>query len=180
MGAFREDIKRWAHQSWRPQGAEPVPCELTAGLVVRLLWRHPALVATGIYRMSHWAHVHRLRGLPSLLERVNLVLFGLEISSSIPIGPGLYVAHPVGTVLMAKQIGANASFIHAVTLGMRNTHDFPTLGDAVFVGAGARILGGIAVGDRATIGANAVVIADVPPGRTAVGVPARLVAEQRS
>lgn len=175
MVAFTEDLKRWAHQSWRPQGAESVPCELTAGMVMRLLWRHPALWATGIYRVSYWAHTHGIRGLPSILERVNLVFFGLEISSSIPIGPGLYIAHPVGTVLMARQIGANASFIHAVTLGMRNTHDFPSLGDAVFVGAGARILGGVSVGDGASIGANAVVISDVPSGRTAVGVPARVV-----
>lgn len=129
---------------------------------------------TAIYRMSAWCHRHGVRALPTIFERLNLIFFGIEISSSIPIGPGLYIAHPVGTVLMAQRVGANASFIAAVTLGMRETWDFPILGDGVMVGAGARVLGGITLGDGCTIGANAVVIADVPPGATAVGVPARL------
>ena len=76
---------------------------------------------------------------------------------------------------MARRIGANASFISAVTLGMRETHDFPVLGDGVVVGAGARILGGIKLGDGCTVGANAVVIHDVPAGATVVGIPARVV-----
>jgi serine O-acetyltransferase len=75
---------------------------------------------------------------------------------------------------MAARVGANASFISAVTLGMRDTHDFPVLGDGVMVGSGARILGGITLGDGCTIGANAVVIDDVPAGATAVGIPAKV------
>ena len=92
------------------------------------------------------------------------------------VGPGLYIPHPRGMVLVARRVGANCSFIHACTLGMRETWDFPVLGDAVFVGAGARVLGGIRLGDACSVGANAVVIKDVPPGATAVGVPARILA----
>ena len=88
------------------------------------------------------------------------------------VGPGLYIPHPRGMVLMARRIGANCSFIHACTLGMREAWEFPVLGDAVFVGAGARVLGGIRLGDGCSVGANAVVIKDVPAGATAVGVPA--------
>jgi serine O-acetyltransferase len=139
-----------------------------------LFWSHGGVWPTAIYRMSNWCSRHRVRGLPTILERVNLIFFGIEIGSSVAIGPGLYIAHPVGTVIIAKRIGANASFIAAVTVGMRETHDFPVIGDGVMVGAGARILGGINLGDGCTIGANAVVIADVPAGATAVGVPARV------
>lgn len=66
--------------------------------------------------------------------------------------------------------------IHNVTVGMRNEWAFPEIGDDVFIGAGARVLGGIVVGDGARIGANAVVIQDVPAGATVVGIPARVIA----
>ena len=112
--------------------------------------------------------------LPTLFERLNLLCFGLEISSGVPIGPGLYIAHPTGTVIMARRVGANASFVHAVTVGMRGEHEFPVLGDGVFVGAGARVLGPIRVGHGCRVGANAVVLESVPDGATAVGVPARI------
>lgn len=171
-GAFSEDMKRWLDRSIRPVDATPSRLRMGRRDVVRLLWRHPALWATAVYRASHWCHVHRLRGLPTILERLNMLLFGIEIGSGIEIGPGLYVPHPHGTVLMPAVIGANATFIHAVTVGMRNEWEFPTIGDGVFVGAGARILGGVALGDGCTVGANAVVIHDVPAGATAVGVPA--------
>jgi serine O-acetyltransferase len=174
VSAFSEDLKRWMERQRRPHDGAPSAVRLRARDVVILFWRHGAVWPTAIYRMSAWCHRHGVRALPTIFERLNLILFGIEISPSIPIGPGLYIAHPVGTVLMAQSIGANASFIAAVTLGMRETREFPILGDGVMVGAGARILGGITLGDGCTIGANAVVIADVPPGATAVGVPARV------
>ncbi|MBO0684145.1 MAG: serine acetyltransferase [Candidatus Dormibacteraeota bacterium] len=102
-----------------------------------------------------------------------MLCFGFEISSAMPVGPGLYIPHPGGMVVMARRIGANCSLIHACTLGMRETYEFPVLGDGVLVGAGARVLGGIRLGDGCSVGANAVVIEDVPAGATAVGVPAR-------
>ncbi|HEX9097384.1 MAG TPA: serine acetyltransferase [Candidatus Dormibacteraeota bacterium] len=140
--------------------------------VVQILWRHPALWATAIYRASHWCQVRGWRGLPTLLERLNMVLFGVEISCGMHVGPGLYLPHPYGSVLMAERIGANVTFVHAVTVGMRNEWVFPIIDDGVFVGAGARVLGGVRLGRGCSIGANAVVIHDVPAGATAVGVPA--------
>ena len=86
---------------------------------------------------------------------------------------GLYIAHPIGSVIAAQKIGENCSIIANVTIGTRNEWGFPIIGDNVFIGAGARVLGNIQVGDDAVIGANAVVIQDVPAGATVVGVPAR-------
>ena len=174
MSLFSEDLKRWLDPGRYPKDGAPSAARLRARDVLRLLWRHAAVWPTAIFRMSAWCHRHRIRVVPTILERVNLVMFGIEISSSIPVGPGLYIAHPVGCVLMAKRIGANATIISAVTLGMRTTHDFPVLGDGVVIGAGARVLGGIVLGEGSVIGANAVVIDDVPAGATAVGIPARV------
>ncbi len=106
--------------------------------------------------------------------------YGLDIVIGSEIAGGLYIAHPIGTVVAVERIGRNCSIIAAATLGLRNDHSFPTLGDDVFVGAGARLLGGIRVGDGARIGANAVVIDDVPAGATAVGIPARVLVPGRS
>ena len=175
MSDFGQDLRRWKDRAWRPTGAQPSPLPLGARDVLVLFWRHAAVTATAIYRMSAWCHRHHVRGLPTILERLNLMCFGLDISSGVPIGPGLYIAHPVGTVIMAERVGANASFIAAITVGMRETHEFPVLGNGVMIGAGARVLGAITLGDGCTVGANAVVIADVPAGATAVGVPARII-----
>lgn len=172
MRAFPEDMKRWLDQSVRPQGDSRSPLRLRTRTAVQLLWRHPAIWATAIYRASRWCRVRGIRGFPTLFQRLNMFLFGVEISCGMEIGPGLYLPHPYGTVLMAQQIGANASFIHAVTLGMRNEWEFPVIEDGVLVGAGARVLGGVRLGRDSSVGANAVVIHDVPTGATAVGVPA--------
>lgn len=177
---FIADMKRWRVREVRPVGSAELGIELGVRAVISLLWSHPQLWATGIYRLAHWFHVHRVRLFPTLLERVNMVLFGLELGPSIPIGPGLYIPHPWGTTVMARRIGANATFIHAITIGMRQEEEFPVLGDGVFIGAGARVLGGIRLGDDCTVGANAVVIADVPVGATMVGVPARQVGKDRA
>ena len=118
MTAYGADLRRWKDRAYSPRGSEQVPVSLGFFDVLLLLWRHPALWATGFYRMGRWCSVHHVRVLPTLFERVNLLWFGLEIGSGVPIGPGLYIAHPAGTVIFAKSIGANATFIHAVTVGM--------------------------------------------------------------
>lgn len=140
----------------------------------RLLWSQAGAQATLLYRVSNLLHRRGVRVLPQLLSRLNLTLHGLDIPPSVPIGPGLYVPHPVGTVVMAERIGANVTLVSGVTIGMRNEARFPRVGDNVYIGAGARVLGGIVVGSDVSIGANAVVICDVPSGAVAVGVPARV------
>lgn len=166
----RGDIAVWAGLWHKLPPGQPVrPRE-----AVRLIWNQPGLRATLLFRVSHALWRHHVPALPGMVARLNLMLHGLDIPPSVEIGPGLYVPHPVGTVVMAHRLGARVSLISGITIGMRRTPDFPTLGDDVFVGAGARILGGIVIGAGANIGANAVVLKDVPPGATAVGVPAQI------
>ncbi len=164
------DILAWALIYRGPQAASGVKT-LEA---MRLVWTHPGLRATLLFRVSYALWRSRIPALPGMVSRLNLMLHGLDIPASVEIGPGLYIAHPVGTVVMARRIGARASLISSITIGMRSVPIFPVLGDDVFVGAGARILGDIVIGDKASIGANAVVMKSVPPGATAVGVPARI------
>jgi serine O-acetyltransferase len=124
----------------------------------------------------HEAGWVRLAKIPALM---NFVLFGLEVPPRMPIGPGLVLMHTQGTVLGAASIGANITLYQQVTLGAREM-DFaytlslrPVLQDGVVVSAGAKVLGGLVLGQGCVVGANAVVLSDVPPGYVAMGVPAR-------
>lgn len=110
---------------------------------------------------------------------VNFVLFGIEVPPRIPIGPGLVLMHTQGTVLGAATIGANVTLYHQVTLGAVEM-DFaytpilrPIVGDGVVIGVGAKVLGGLTLGHGSVVGANAVVLKNVPPGYVAIGIPAR-------
>jgi serine O-acetyltransferase len=172
LDLFREDLQMWKRSGFLPGSPNPHgPVTFTEAL--KLLWSQAPVRATFLYRLSHWCHRQHIRALPGILWRMNIRRFGLDIVPSVSIGPGLYIPHTVGTVVMARGLGRNVSLITAVTIGMRNTREFPLIGNDVTIGAGARVLGGIVVGDGATIGANAVVIEDVPPGATMVGIPAR-------
>jgi len=118
----------------------------------------------------------RLAKVPAL---ANFVLFGIEVPTSMPIGPGLVLMHTQGTVLGAARIGANVTLYQQVTLGAREM-DFaytlslrPVVEDGVVVSAGAKVLGGLTLGHDCVVGANAVVLNDVPGRHVAVGVPAR-------
>lgn len=165
---FLEDAARWVVQG------QVAPIEsLTPRMILGMLLRHPPLRAMAWFRLASWCHAAGVRGLPSMLQRRIYFRYGLEIWVGSDVGGGLYIAHPAGTVVAAERIGRNCSVIAAATIGMRNEHRFPVLGDEVFIGAGARVLGGITLGDGAKVGANAVVIRDVAAGATAVGFPAR-------
>jgi serine O-acetyltransferase len=167
MTLIRSDAGAWA-RLWAPKETGQV----SWGTALRLIFNYAGLRATVVYRIAHALSRQRVPILPGMLQRLNITLHGFDVPSHVPIGPGLYVPHPVGTVITARRIGANVTLISGITIGMRSEPKFPVIGDGVFVGAGARILGGITVGDGAQIGANAVVLKDVPEGATAVGVPA--------
>lgn len=142
--------------------------------ILKLIWSSAGLRATLIYRLSYQLQRKQVRMLPGILSRLNITLHGFDVPSRVEIGPGLYVPHPVGTVIMAERIGSNLSLISSITIGMRHEQAFPRIGDNVFIGAGARVLGKIVIGDNVNIGANAVVLQDIPSNCTAVGIPAKV------
>lgn len=111
-----------------------------------------------------------------LSHRFWSVMCGTDIPINCQIGGGLSLPHPNGIVINpGAKIGVNCLILQQVTIGWGGSkRGNPVLGGHVDIGAGARILGGITIGDHAKIGANAVVLIDVPPGATAVGIPARI------
>lgn len=164
------DAARWV----RPQEIVPVST-LSGRVIAKLLVRHPPLRAMAWFRLASALASSGVRGVPSWIQRRLLRLYGLELTPGTPIGGGLYIAHPVGCVLVAEDIGTNVTIIGQVTFGTRTDNRWPIVGDDTFFGVGARVLGGITVGAAARIGANAVVLDDVAAGATAVGNPAETV-----
>ena len=139
------------------------------------------LLPVALIRLAYWCSHHHLGLVSKVVCLINLVLFGLEYSPKVKIGPGLFLPHTVGTVIGAASIGANATIFQGVTIGAKEVDmDYcpdkrPTILNDVTVGAGAKILGGITIEDGARVGANAVVLDNIPAGSTAVGIPARLI-----
>lgn len=170
LDRFREDAARWV----RPEQVADLS-EVTPAVVVRLLIKHPPLRAMGWLRFGKAMKAVGVRGVPSWTQRRLLKQYGLEISSGAKVGGGLYIAHPVGCVLSAQSIGQNVTVVGQATFGTRGLTGWPVIEDEVFIGVGARVLGGITVGAKASVAANAVVLTDVDPGATAVGIPARMI-----
>jgi serine O-acetyltransferase len=117
-----------------------------------------------------------LKKIAVLRHRFWSVLTGADIPINSQISGGLLLPHPNGVVIHPNaKIGPNCLIFQQVTIGTRDGMGPPTIGGHVDIGAGAKILGNVTIGNHACIGANAVVLKDVPPGKTAVGVPAKIV-----
>ena len=168
MERFRSDAARWV----RPEEVADRD-EVSPRVMAALLVRYPALRAMAWFRFATAAQALSIRGAPGWTQRRLLRLYGIELVPGAEIGGGFYIAHPVGCVLVAESIGANVTVIGQVTFGVRGDGRWPTIADDAWIGAGARVLGGITLGERARVGANAVVIEPVAPDDTVVGVPAR-------
>jgi len=124
------------------------------------------------YRLSRGNPTGAL--LARLFRRIWKPVASLNVTTA-DIGPGLFVAHGYSTTLAAQRIGTNCYVHQCVTIGWDyRSERAPIVGDDVFIGAGAVIVGAVTIGDGARIGSNAVVLCDVPAGATAVGVPARI------
>lgn len=142
---------------------------------------NPRMLPVVLIRLSEFFFERRLGALAKLCSMANVAVFGIESSPQVKIGGGLFLPHTVGTVLGAESIGDNATILQGVTLGTAEPDNGftlalrPVIGNNVTIGAGAKVIGCVIVGDHAKIGANAVVLQDVPAYCVAVGVPARVI-----
>jgi serine O-acetyltransferase len=128
-----------------------------------------------LYRAMRFCQTNRLKPLAFLFYRLNAALGHAVIGRGADLGPGLVILHSFGIVINTQvRAGKNLVLEHGVTLGAEK-HRSPILGDNVFIGAGAKIIGDVRVGSNVKIGANAVVTRDIPDGATAVGIPARVI-----
>jgi serine O-acetyltransferase len=147
---------------------------------------YPGFHALTIHRLAHAFWRAKLYWLGRFTSHISRFLTGIEIHPGARIGRRFFIDHGMGVVIgETAQIGDDCTLYHGVTLGGTSWKEgkrHPTLGNGVVIGAGAKVLGPLMVGDGAKIGSNAVVVRDVPPGATAVGIPARIIeedAEQR-
>jgi len=127
------------------------------------------------YRLMQWSRKWRLVPLEMLLNKFNGVFCSCIIGRGADFGPGFVLVHSQGVVINGQVRGGSNVFLeHQVTIGAER-RECPLLGSDIFVGAGAKIIGTVTIGDGAWVGANAVVVHDVPAGATVVGIPARVV-----
>ncbi len=144
------------------------------GVTLRMLLSDGSL-CTVLYRLMRALRRWHLGPLAAVVYKLNAFLTGAVIGRGAEFGPGLIILHSVGLVVnKSVRGGANVILEGSVTIGAEKDRS-PVLGDNVFVGSGARVIGGVSIGSDVRIGANAVVVHDVPDGATAVGVPARVV-----
>jgi serine O-acetyltransferase len=142
------------------------------------------LVYSGLHaiwaqRITHWLWVHDVKFLARWLSQFVRNLTGVEIHPGAVIGPGFFIDHGMGVVIgETAEIGADVTLYHGVTLGgtsLAKGKRHPTIGDRVVIGAGAKVLGAISIGEDSRIGANAVVVKSVPANSVVVGVPGQVV-----
>ena len=146
--------------------------------LLEVLLTYSGLHALIAYRIAHAFERWKIPVLPRLLMALARWITGIEIHPAAVIGRGLFIDHGTGVVIgETAVIGDHVTLFQGVTLGgtgKERGKRHPTLGDRVVVGAGAKVLGNITVGREAMIGANAVVVRDVPEHSTVVGVPGRI------
>ena len=148
--------------------------------VIEIILAYPGVHAIWFYRITHALWQGQVPVLPRFLSHIARFLTGIEIHPGAQLGPGLFIDHGMGVVIgETAEVGSNVTLYQGVTLGAQTSHTgkrHPTLGDNVIVGAGAKILGPVTVGEDSVIGSGAVVVNDVPPLATVVGVPGHVVA----
>ncbi len=147
-----------------------------------VLTTYPGLYAVLAHRHAHWLWLHGFKWLARILSNVARLFTGIEIHPGATVGRRFFIDHGMGVVIgETAVIGDDCTLYHGVTLGgttWQKGKRHPTLGCDVVVGAGAKVLGPIQIGDGARIGSNAVVVKSVPPGATVVGVPGRIIASE--
>lgn len=166
---------------------EDIACVFERDPAARSTWEvltcYPGFHALQCHRLIHWLWNARFRWLARWLSHCVRWLTGIEIHPGATIGRRVFIDHGMGVVIgETAEIRDDCTLYHGVTLGGTSWNKgrrHPTLERGVVVGAGAKVLGPLTVGEGARVGSNAVVVRDVPPGATAVGIPARVIESGR-
>ncbi len=166
---------------------EDIACVFDRDPAARTTWEvitcYPGFHALLVHRVAHAFWRAKLRWLARFTSHCSRFLTGIEIHPGAKVGRRVFIDHGMGVVIgETAELGDDCTLYHGVTLGGTTWNKgkrHPTLGKGVVIGAGAKVLGPIAVGDGARIGSNAVVVKDVPPGATAVGIPARIILDEQ-
>ena len=153
-----------------------------SGSYLEVLLCYPGLHAMIFHKPAHFLYKIKIPLVPRLISHLSRWLTGIEIHPGAKIGKRVFIDHGKGVVIgETSEIGNDVIIYQDVTLGGTSTKKVkrhPTLGNNIVVGCGAKILGNVKIGDSCQIGANSVVIKDVPPHSTVVGIPARIVVHE--
>ena len=166
---------------------EDIACVFERDPAARSAWEvltcYPGLHALTIHRLAHWLWENQFRWLARFVSHLGRFFTGIEIHPGATIGRRVFIDHGMGVVIgETAEIGDECTLYHGVTLGGTSWNKgkrHPTLATGVVVGAGAKVIGPILIGEGARIGSNAVVVKEVPAGATAVGIPARIILAER-
>jgi serine O-acetyltransferase len=149
---------------------------------LEVLFCYPGLQAVVFHRLAHWLHKIGIPFIPRFISHISRFLTGIEIHPGAKIGNGVFIDHGMGVVIGETAIVGDYALIYqGVTLGGTGKETgkrHPTLGSHVVVGAGAKVLGNIFIGDRVRIGAGSVVLRDAPSDTTVVGIPGRITRQE--
>lgn len=147
--------------------------------VLEIILCYPGLHAIWFHRLAHWFWTKEFHLAGRFISHLGRFFTGIEIHPGATLGKGLFIDHGMGVVIgETAEIGENVTIYHGVTLGgvsLEKKKRHPTIGNNVVIGSGAKILGPFTVGDDSKIGSNSVVVKEVPPNSTVVGIPGRIV-----
>ena len=170
MSRFSEDIMRYRERGYNGKD----------------LWLNPAVWAIASYRLSHWLYVDKpaallripLKIVSFFLVKFCVVFMEMDLDPQADIGGGLYIGHIGGVhINPGAKLGSRCDLAHRVTIGASamGRGGIPVLGDDVYIGTGAVLVGKVKVGSGAKIAANTLVITNIPAGATVMGVPGRII-----
>jgi serine O-acetyltransferase len=147
--------------------------------ILEVICCYPGLHAVWLQKISHWFWIHRLYFIGRFISHIARFLTGIEIHPGAVIGRRVFIDHGMGVVIgETAEIKDDVTLYHGVTLGgvsLEKVKRHPTVEENVVIGSGAKVLGPFTVGKGSKIGSNSVVVKEVPPNATVVGVPGRMV-----
>jgi serine O-acetyltransferase len=147
--------------------------------IFEIVFCYPGFHAIVFYRISNWFWIHKMYLLGRMISHAGRFLTGIEIHPGAKIGRKFFIDHGMGVVIgETSEIGDNVTLYHGVTLGgttWKKIKRHPTIGNNVVIGAGAKVLGPVKIGDNTKIGANSVVVNEIPPNSIVVGIPGKVV-----